>query len=474
MLHRSPNRGNFSVRATSWALNPISLSHKQGRRSWLFLLVACYAILLGLLLVHGSYNLIVGVFVAHLLVVVTIPLLLRISRRHDNTRRISATLIAAFVAKLSASVLQYWVISRIYVGQADTAGYHTQGRVIAAALRSSEPIVLTRAVPGTGFIDWLTGVIYAFIGPSLLAAFLVYSLLSFFGTLLLYQAFLVGAPRGDAQRYLLLVMFLPSLLYWPSALGKDAWILFTLGLSAYGAALVLAYRARGFPWLLVGIIGAALVRPHIALLVAVSLAVTYLVAPSRRVSLLSPMAKTIGVVFLLALSALTLRQFESYISNAVGPDPLVAQSLEYLDETTSYGASAYQSVGGRTIADIPAAFVSVLFRPWPFEARGPLMLAAAIEGTALLMLLTWTVARRFRLLVRRCRESPYALFVLLHVALFSLVFSNIGNFGLLVRQRTQVLALLLVPIALVSGKVVSGTSEEPVATGTRLEPAFRA
>ena len=44
---------------------------------------------------------------------------------------------------------------------------------------------------------------------------------------------------GDARRYAALVFLLPSLLFWPSSIAKEAWILACLGLAAYGAAKML-------------------------------------------------------------------------------------------------------------------------------------------------------------------------------------------------------------------------------------------
>lgn len=415
-------------------------------RHWLLAPMVSYAALITVITWYGSYNLVIGVLVAHILVAVAVPSVVRFSRHDDNPRRLAQILVGGLAAKMLASLVQYWLLSRVYAG--DAAGYYNRGRVIGAALRADEPVVLVRKIPGTGFIDWLTGVVCSVIGPSMLGAFLIFSFWSFLGSLFFYNAFRVAVPRADARRYLVLALFLPSVLFWPSALGKDAWVMFTLGMSAYGAAALLGHRTGGFLWLLFGLAGTALVRPHVALLFTLSLAATYLVSPSRRRSFASPITKLVGMVVLLGISVVLLHQFQAYIGEAVGPGPLVSDSLEYVDQTTSSGASAYESVGGRTIQAIPAAVLSVLFRPWLFEARNPLMLLAALEGTGLLVFVVRTLARRFRAVVRRCREHPYAILAVIYIVLFSLVFSNLGNFGLLVRQRTQVLPFVLVIIAL--------------------------
>ena len=45
-------------------------------------------------------------------------------------------------------------------------------------------------------------------------------------------------------------------------------------------------------------------------------------------------------------------------------------------------------------------------------------------------------------------RTPYVVFALAYTAMFVLAFSAIGNFGLLTRQRTQVLPFVLVLLAM--------------------------
>ena len=77
-----------------------------------------------------------------------------------------------------------------------------------------------------------------------LGGFLVFAWIGFLGLLLFWRAFRIGVPDGDGRRYMILVLFLPSLLYWPSAIGKEAWMMLGLGLCAYGIACVFQRRAE--------------------------------------------------------------------------------------------------------------------------------------------------------------------------------------------------------------------------------------
>ena len=112
---------------------------------------------------------------------------------------------------------------------------------------------------------------YVFTGPTRLGGFLVFSWMGFLGLWMLYRAFEIAVPGGNHRRYLLLVLFFPTMVYWPSSIGKDAWMLLCLGFAAYGIARLLTGR------LIIGVIpaalgfwGAAVVRPHIALMLVLA------------------------------------------------------------------------------------------------------------------------------------------------------------------------------------------------------------
>src|SRR5439155_20274126 len=60
---------------------------------------------------------------------------------------------------------------------------------------------------------------------------------------------------------------------WPSSIGKEGFMILALGAAALGAAQLLGGRFRGLVWLTLGLSGAAVVRPHLALMVGAGLLV---------------------------------------------------------------------------------------------------------------------------------------------------------------------------------------------------------
>jgi hypothetical protein len=83
-----------------------------------------------------------------------------------------------------------------------------------------------------------------------------------------------------------------------------------------------------------------------------------------------------------------------------------------------------------------------MFRPTLLEASSPQTAMAALESTALLVFL---FLRRRNIMegLRRLRTLPYLLMALTFFALFVAIWSNVGNLGIIVRQRAMILPFFL-------------------------------
>jgi hypothetical protein len=297
----------------------------------------------------------------------------------------------------------------------------------------------------------VTGIVYTVIGPTKFGGYLVFSWLGFLGLFLFYRAFTIAVPEGRARTYARLIFFLPSLAFWPSAIGKDAWMTLALGLVAYGAARVLSGETwRGLLIAGWGLWWAALVRPHVAGLAGVALAVGYLFRPSRKeLRQLAPVAKGLSMVVVVAIAAVMVIRAERFLSDwGVETDRGVSGVQNSITASTSQGGSYFAPSILRSPMQTPKAVVTVLFRPLPMEAHNSRALVASLEGTFLLlftlMRMPWGLAA-----LRSIRRQPYVALALAYTGMFIVAFSSFANFGLLVRQRVQVLpfflALLCIP-----------------------------
>jgi hypothetical protein len=76
----------------------------------------------------------------------------------------------------------------------------------------------------------------------MVTGFLVFGLLALIGSYLWYRATVESVPNIDRRLYLGLVLFLPSMAYWPSGIGKESLMQLAIGMVALATAHVLRQR----------------------------------------------------------------------------------------------------------------------------------------------------------------------------------------------------------------------------------------
>jgi hypothetical protein len=397
------------------------------------------------LMFSSSYDTWGAVVVAPVLILVSLPVLARQARR-EGDRALFWLLVLALVLKLAGALVRHFVAFDIYGGAADAAGYDQWGTRLAERFHSGSFHTGLESLGGTNFIRFLTGLVYTVIGPTRLGGFLVYSWLGFWGLFLFYRAFTVAVPEGRRRSYAYLVFFLPSLLFWPSSIGKEAWMMFALGVAAFGCARMLAERTvRGLLVAGMGLWLTALVRPHVAGLLGLALLAAYVVRRSRtELGLLAPLAKGAAVLVLAVMAAFLVVRTDQFLKESkIGSGGGVVSVLEDVSERTAQGGSKFAPSIIESPARAPVAIGTVLFRPLVFEAYNDQALAAAMEATFLLVLslvrVPWMVAA-----LRSIRRQPYVALAIVYTGLFIVAFSAVANFGLLARERVQLLPFYLV------------------------------
>ena len=217
-----------------------------------WLLVPGVAIVAGTmtwLMEHGSYDTWAAIPVVIGLLVISVPLL-RHATSIEEDPRIARLLWWAFGLKLLGALPRYAVAFGVYDGQADAAAYSRIGGALARQFRNGDFVIdLGRRVQGTGFIEIVTGAVYTVTGATDIGGFFVFAWMGFWGLYLFHRAFVRACPDGDHWRYALLVFLLPSLLFWPSSIGKEAWMCLGLGLVAYAGSRMLTGARGGLPLL---------------------------------------------------------------------------------------------------------------------------------------------------------------------------------------------------------------------------------
>lgn len=383
-----------------------------------------------------------------LIVVMGIPVLMagRWLASPTDAAWLPTAIAAGYLAKLVASGARYWVLIEVYNGVGDAGGYHTDGLAAADVWRSF-------SVPefgnGTDFIAPLVGFFYVPFKPTLLGGFFIFATLAFIGQLFMLAAFRRISTPFYTKLYAAGILFLPTIAYWPSSIGKEAVIFLFMGPAVYGAVRLLSeYRLRWTIPLAIGLLGVGVVREHIAFMLAAALALTLALAKAPPVS--AAVLRRLGLLGvgagILALAVMaTSQRFGFDLSAGVSLEMVsedVDPFLEGLSERTGIGGSAVEGGVIQSVEDIPEALLRVIYRPLPWEADSAQILASGLEGGFLLAL---TVLRLPAILknLRHLRRKPFALFSLFFTGGFIFAFSAIVNLGVLARQRSQVLPFLL-------------------------------
>lgn len=372
----------------------------------------------------------------------------RCRRVHPDEPWLPRLLLLGVAAKLVASWFRYVTLTQSYGGVGDATKYDEMGRAFVASwVHGAKAPELTN-LRQTNFIRWFTGVVYFLFGQNLLAGFLLFGLVAVVGSYFWYRAFTTSVPMADGRLFLLFMMFAPSVVFWPSSLGKEALMQLGVGAMAWATALLLTgHFSRALPlmggggWLL------WVVRPHLLALVAVAGAVPYFVGRVRSGQRAGFLGRPVGMVVIGLMVVLTITSGAKYLGiQDLSVDSIEAE-LDAQTASTSQGGSSF-SHGENSLnpVHLPWGLVTVLFRPFPWETLSGFQLLAGLESMAVIAL----IVHRFgslRTAFQQARRHPFLLYCMVALILYGMTFSSFANFGLLNRQRSLVLPALYALIA---------------------------
>jgi hypothetical protein len=427
---------------------------------------AAYLVVLGWAMQSLSYDIWGALVVTPVLALISIPLINRAFA--DDLAVLRPWVWAGLAVKFAGAVAGYNIRFEAYGGSADAGRYHATGKLIAGQFHDGTMGIfgLIPTSTDTAFIEELTGLVYAVSGTSRLGGFMVFTWMSFWGLAFCVKAAHHAIGGFATRRYAIAVFFFPSLVYWGSSIGKEAFVGLCLGLSAYGASLILSRRGgavRGFVMVAVGLIGAAYVRPHFAAIwagaVLIALVARVMLDAFRRSDRGTDERRRsqVGTILLLAVAGIgfvivaqvTLSYLDPADDNSdevVGEEVVtdrLSNIFDEVEERTTQGGSSFDPISVDGPQDWPLAAFRTLTRPLLFEARGLAAALPALEMTALLLvgIVSW---RRLVHAPKLMLTTPYLVFAALCVVTFGVAFASIGNLGILTRQRSLVLPLLLV------------------------------
>jgi hypothetical protein len=415
-------------------------------------------------LVAGS-----GVIPRHLLVIAAVvaigvySIAVGISKPEDR-RWLPTLMLTALLVKLAGATLRHQILFGVYEGEGDAVAYHQAGLQVADTWRDFVVPSIESAGSGgfgTHFVSWLTGLIYAPFEPSSLGGFWIFASFAFFGQMFMYAGFRTFTAPPAWRRYAILVFFWPTLIYWPSSLGKEALLIFLIGLATWATARL--YRQFKIAWLIpigaaVGVAG--LIRIHVAALLvgAILAGMVFSRGPRgtaagfRRIALVA-----LGLAAMFPLVLGVAQQFGVSFEGGFSLEDL-DPAFSDIETRTQTGGSAVTDTGAiRSPADVPGAILKVLFRPLPNEVANLQTALAAFEGVLLMGLLFWRGPQIFKNF-RRVMVWPYLMMSAIYTVGFVFAWSAINNLGIMTRQRSLLLPILF---AFIVGLGWSDSIEDP-------------
>lgn len=265
------------------------------------------------------------------------------------------------------------------------------------------------------------------LGASYVECYIFYQSVGFCGIMMLMRSFQEIHENLKVRETILssYLLFLPSMYFWTSGIGKDALLFFAISLCVWA---VISFRKR-IPYFCFALLVMVLFRAHIALVVVTALAAAALfhqgIAAGRKIGLLA--LTSVAAISLVGSVRTTLRV------DVTDPHSIGA----FLDRRSAIPVS---SLGASAVlnAPFPERLASLLFRPFFFDATGIFGIVSSVENVGS-VLLFFCLARRWRtirLLAKRVFFIEFCVFfTFILILLLSLVYYNVG---LGVRERVMV------------------------------------
>lgn len=389
-------------------------------------------------------------FLGFLLVVAFAFLVTAVLASHPRQPFPVRLLMLAVLARVIGSFARYEVLFQFYGGVGDATGYYGSGLRFAERLWRLDLSVFGydqwfggfERWWGTRFIENLSGVVVSFVGPSMRAEFLVFSLLGFVGLYCMALAFHRLHPGPPSTDYARLIWLWPSLWFWPSSVGKESVMMLCIGLVTLGHVS----RNRRINWVAVaaGILLAFAVRPHVAGILILAAVSAHWLGSWQKFTL----RRAAGGVAMIVGAAVLLH----YVQTALGLESSVASWLDFYDFS-----SGQTLQGGGNIGQVPAgpfgpalAVINIWARPFIWEAHNFTALVSALE-ILLFWSFVWLRRRNVGVAFRSWRHDRLLRFGLAFSFGYTMALGfTFGNLGIIARQRALAFPFVFLPLCALS------------------------
>ncbi len=383
----------------------------------------------------------------------TVALLSLRSAAEEEKKFITNLFLAGlFVRLLFGVFIETFDLRSFFGGDAFT--YHNNGQALTAywagTLQADNYFVaraMTIQLPGWG-MNYLVGIIYFLLGPSLLAA---QSFCAVVGAatapLVYFLANKIFLNKRVARFSAIAIAFFPSFIIWSSQLMKDGLVIFLLVL----AILMVMELQERFSYLtliilLLSLFGILSLRFYIFYMVALAVTGSFLIGISGSGQSMLRRAGLLVVVGLGLTYFGVINNASSDVENFGRLERLQSGRLDLAQSAESgFNEDVDVSTAEGAISAIPVGFAYLMLAPFPWQmssVRQAITLPEVLLWWAMIPLMIvgiWYAVRH------RLRSAFPILFFSLMLTLAYSIFQ--GNVGTAYRQRTQIQVFLFIFIA---------------------------
>lgn len=340
-----------------------------------------------------------------------------------------------FGLRASASSRLLLLISLLVVHVAASTAYYfyAQSNPADASLYFYDTAGMARFGFGFGtiftvhMVDFLRGLL----GGTFFDYFLLFQSFGFWGIVLLARCLEETQKnfRVPPTRLSYLVLFLPGMHFWTSAIGKDAPLFLAVSLAVWSAM----WLSRRWVFFALAIVIMLLFRPHVALITTMSVAIAAIL------DVRSSAGTKIALVGVAVVGAVIIA---GTVQNTLTVDVTSAQSISEFFERQQ---DISHTIGGSTnVADASFAFrmFSLLFRPLFLDASGIFALVSSFENLLFIFVIGFLLIN-WRETFRLFRSVFFLRFALVYTVFMAILLTLVYyNVGLGVRQKMMMVPAL--------------------------------
>jgi hypothetical protein len=276
---------------------------------------------------------------------------------------------------------------------------------------------------GTSFIVIFTR-FFTNLGFSYVDLFLINNFFGYIG-LLAFSGAIQSATNNKSRNIKLfgmILLLLPSVSFWTTALGKDAISFMSVGLALW-ASLDFKKRKK---LLLFSMICMFLVRPHMGAILAISFIFALIFDKRTTVNI----KIFLGLISIIS-TALIIPVMLNYIG--LGEAEELSDVDQYVDKRQNSNLSGGSSVDISSMS-LPMQMMTYLFRPLPFEAHSIFALLASLDNLILIFMFIMGGGAILKNNKPSAESNRIFLWIYFYFALIILA-STTANLGIAMRQK---------------------------------------